>query len=622
VLVAAAGTIAGLGLRRAAPTAVEAEVRALGCGPAAVTGRLGRPDAPLVSDEEVARALGAAACARLAVALGIPWGEAAPSHALTVRAELAEAHARVTLALAGHEASAEAATPIAAVDAVVAALADRVPTPRWSVPEIRAWGADDEAGARRIARVFRRRDLRLAPDIHAEVLRLQETDAGSPFCHVLPLMIVGGSREVIQSARERTLARLDRLPPSRAHLLHGLVLLFPSVLDHDEGVRLLRQSYAEAPDDPEMVGLYASLAIRLGLPEAHSVFERLIARTPARAIAAFDQALIWAAENDPERDARYVGRLLEVHPEARASPPVVRHFLRAGRLDEAERAVALGERLGLGDVHRTAAVEVALAAGRLAEARRHAETLLGAPAPLLNVQGAEVLVTSLFREGRVDDALTAFAGVEKLGVDGGWAGGAARLVVRELCARRWLQRPGTSPAMLAWLARAADAPTELTGAARAEARVQLALASAAPADGLAALLAEIEAEARAADTPFAQADLTAVSVPLVRAVRGDAAAAAAWTSARRARIAFKLRAAIDAGLALEAVGDAAGAAEAYAVALDPAALRESGVERVIAAVRRSRIAAATGGADPLRAELDALARTGDAGLIAAVRRLE
>ncbi|MEZ4295346.1 MAG: hypothetical protein R3B70_10255 [Polyangiaceae bacterium] len=50
-----------------------------------------------------------------------------------------------------------------AVDLAVAALSTKLAAPPLSPQQIQAWGATDEAGARRIARVFHRRDLRISP---------------------------------------------------------------------------------------------------------------------------------------------------------------------------------------------------------------------------------------------------------------------------------------------------------------------------------------------------------------------------------------------------------------------------------------------------------------------------
>jgi hypothetical protein len=141
-------------------------VASLGCSAASLRGE---------DDPQLARALGIGACARLAVELGVAWNEPGPSHPLQVEIDRSEATTRATLTLGERSASASATTPIQAIAAAATALAGQVETIPWAPAAIAAWGSGDEAGARRIARVFRRRDLRLSLDIAAESMRIRRT---------------------------------------------------------------------------------------------------------------------------------------------------------------------------------------------------------------------------------------------------------------------------------------------------------------------------------------------------------------------------------------------------------------------------------------------------------------
>ena len=651
VLAAAAGLGATLLLGRspsspsqqatAAPAAPV--IPSLRCEPATITGELApapsaaataaataAASAPAaVPPAEIARALGIGACARLAVELGIPWSDASSPHTLTVRASFEpDATTRIDLALADQTATASAPEPIKAVDLAVAALAARVAPPPLTPQQIHAWGAADEVGARRIARVFRLRELRIAPEIGAETVRLAETDPGSPFSHLLLLMNVAGSGAMLESARARTLERIDKLPPSRRHLVRGLLLVYPVELDRQEAARLLRESYAEAPDDHEMVSLYATLALRLGLPEAFSVTDRLLAAAPTRAIVPIENAMIRAPGDDVARAEQYARRWFDILPEARATGPVVLTLARAGKIDEARAALDFGRRLGLFAtaeplVYEGGEMDLDLLRLETARGRDLARALLGDPRPYARAQALDGLVTSHFLEGRLAEGLAAVTSGARLGIDTGYAQGAAHLLVRALAAGRWLKRRAVDPAQLEWLERAARAPDQLPRLQRAETLAEIALAPGAPRDR-AATLAAIEALAReSADDPWLHDDLLVQAVPLVRALRGDKAAAALYQSASRARPAARVRRAIDAALAFESLGDPASAERAYRSVSDPAVARESGLERVIAAVRLARLRAATPPpADARDSDLAArAAATADPGLLAAIERL-
>ena len=563
--------------------------------------------------------------------LGVPWADAASTHALVVRAKVGPGPARVDLEIDGQTAAGSAREPMRAVDLAVAALRSKLASPPLDAAQIQAWGATDEAGARRIARVFRRRDLRITADVGAEAVRLLETDPESPFSHLLVLMISAGSSDVLGKARERTLERLGRLPLSRQHLVRGLLLAYPAEVDRKEAARLIRQSYALAPGDAEMVGLYVTVGMRLGLPEAFGVLDRLVASSPTSSVVPLENAILRAPDDDAARALRYAEQWIEILPEARAAQPVVQAFVRAGKLDEARRAIDLGKQLGLSAMgepvtYEGGMMDIELAGLETARARDRAKVVLADPRPFARTLGSEVVVTAYFLDGRAKDALSALASGVKLGTDSGDVEGTADLLVRALSAGRWLGRTPVEPAQVEWLSQKAAAQDQLRRVERAAALAELALAVTGLAGDRArkAALEAIEAEAQAAgDDRVLHDELLLQTIALVRSVRGDKAAAAVFRAAERARVAVRTRSNVDAGLALEALGEPSAAAAAYAVLADPALVRRAGLERVIAAVRLRRLGDAAGAAaGPARALAERLAKSADPGLIEAIERMK
>jgi hypothetical protein len=410
--------------------------------------------------------------------------------------------------------------------------------------------------------------------------------------------------------------------------VRGLLLVYPVELDRAEAARLLRESYAEAPDDHEMVSLYATLALRMGLPEAFSVVDRLVATAPTRALVPIENAMIRAPGDDVARAEQYARRWFEIFPEARVTGPVVQTLARAGKIDEARAALEFGRRLGLFAIAEPIAYEggemdIALLRLDTSRAADIARSLLGDPRPYARAQALDGLVSAHFLDGRADEAFAAITSGTRLGIDIGYAQGAAHLLVRALAAGRWLDRKGVSFAHIDWLERTAGAPDQLPRLVRAEALAEVALARGKARDREAALAA-VEALAReSADDPWLHDDLLVQAVPLVRALRGDKAAAALYQAAARARPVARVRRAIDAALAFESAGDPASAERAYRSVSDPVIARESGLERVIAAVRLARLLR---GAPPPEGARDLdlparLAATADAGLLTTVEKL-
>jgi len=445
------------------------------------------------------------------------------------------------------------------------------------------------------------------------------------------LMISAGSGDVLAKARERTLERLDRLPLSRQHLVRGLLLAYPAEVDRKEAARFIRQSYAEAPDDAEMVGLYVTVGTRLGLPEAFGVLDRLVAAAPTHSVVPLENAILRAPDDDAARALRYAEQWIEILPEARASQPVVQAFVRAGKLDEARRAIDFGKQLGLASMgepvtYEGGMMDIELVGLDTVRARDRARTVLADPRPFARTLGSEVIVSAHFLDGHAREAFSALASGIKLGMDSGDVEGTADLLVRALGAGRWLGRTPVEPAQIEWLAQKAAVEDQLRRAERAAALAELALAAkGSDADQKRkSALAAIEAEAGAAgDDRLLHDDLLMQTIGLVRSVRGDKAAAAVFRDAERARVAVRARSNIDAALAFEALGDLPSAARAYAVLADPALVRRAGIERVIAAIRLHEIGPAAGEAlSPTTALYEKLEKGADVGLIEAIEKLK
>jgi serine/threonine-protein kinase len=593
VVVRARSQPAGAGADAAAVPSAPLVVEALSCKPATVEGG---------GDGELAKAIGVGACARLAIELGVEWGVPGATP-VEVRARLDGGAASVALSVGGRELRGAGPTPAEAIGAAVATASGALTRPALGPREIAQWGAADEAGARRIARAWRRRAARMSSNVAVEVQHLLETDRESPVPHVLAVLAGAGTSDAARVAREQALGRLERLPAPRAHMLRGALLAFPVPTDLAEAVRLMRTSYAEAPDDADMIALYASQAVRMGLPEGFQVVDRLYAAAPTRALPALEAAALLAPDRDVPRAGRYAGSSIETLPETRASL-LVDQLLAADRLADAKAAVELGRALGLGGAagepleYDGARIHVALEAGDTKQARDLARTLLGDPRPSAQLEGAFATAGSYVAEGHVADALAVLAReAERLQSLGG-ADGPAALLTESLRLRRWLGQEAPA-ASVARLEAVLAMPGEIAPASRAEALAEVALTATGKeaAKARATALQRIdELGARAGGDSAARDATLLCAVALVRAQDGERAAGDLWHRHQTAPFAALQRAAVDAGLALEASGDAAGAARAYRIAETPNDVDREQAQRLVAAARLAALAADEGAA--------------------------
>ncbi|HEY4118177.1 MAG TPA: hypothetical protein VGM56_09985, partial [Byssovorax sp.] len=593
--------VEGLGAHEAdagAPAA--AEVAGVACEDAAIEGD---DQTPLMR-----AAIGVGACARLATTLDVDWRvHGAPK--LVVAAKLAKGHAHVELTIAGARAAGDGPTPVDAMTAAIAELQPKLRVPKLSAAEVQAWGAADEAGARRIESLWRKLVLNMVPDDEAAARDLARTDPGSPWPYIIESLGSGNRGTAEQeAARTKALELTAKLPAARAAGLRGVLHFVGAGHDHDAALEELRRSYRDAPDDADVAGLYASVAIALGAEEGFAVLDRLVAKFPTRSMVPLENAVTQGRERDLDRDLRYLEVLRATLPETVAWYPWAQQLAARGKIDEARAALAFADRFGLGSPSGADAANlvetrafVELAAFEPARAREVAQALLSDPRPQSVRVGAELVACSYMLEGRFDDALEAqrreidrarsFSGPVEF----------AQSVLTYGFQLRYLGQAPMAASIVDEAAEHAEGARFLPPASRAVFRALFAYlrSSADPKKAkveLAPTLRELEATADAASDRTARDSLRAALVPLVRVVRGDAEAAAAWRAASRASSTARQGSALEAGFALEHSGAPDEAAKAFAEAEGAFAARTP-FRRMIAELHLAEVYRAAGRAD-------------------------
>ncbi len=114
-------------------------------------------------------------------------------------------------------------------------------------------------------------------------------------------------------------------------------------------------------------------------------------------------------------------------------------------------------------------------------------------------------------------------------------------------------------------------------------------------------------------------------IPLVRIVNGAAAAARLWRDTTRAAYAIRRRSALDAGLALGAIGDEEGALAAYRLSQDVVGLDGDGFATVAGLIKEASLRHAMkqdAEAKPLDHKIERLLAHADPGVREALERLE
>jgi serine/threonine protein kinase len=595
VAIGLAGIVAVFTLRKpppAPPAAAPArvEVQSLRCAPASVTGE---------SSPEIARALGTSACARLGIEVGVPWGDAIETTDVVATTITLGPEVQAAIEVRGQRATGKGGTPIHAITQAVLGLTPTIVPPPLGEREIKAWGADDEAGARRIERAWRRRSLWLGSDGSADARALSQTDAGSPIPHLLTLMSATATEEAIQTAATTAESLAGKLSPSRANMLKGVLLALPKETNRMEASRLLRMAYTEAPDDVDVAAIFSMFAVQWGLPEGYGALDRLTAAAPTRSLWALESALTRVAKRDLDRIDKYAAKVGEIFPEARATPSMIRVLITRGKIEEARSALAFARTLGLDKapadplVLADSALEVELFAGNAAEARRLALEILGDPSPFRQVLGGHGVASSHLLEGQFSIAEAVLWENAERHRSVGNQRAAVPFAIRALAVLRLLKQRPIDPARLHWLRVALGEGSTLPLALRAEGLVELALAQ----TGIETfrvrtdILHEVEAMANGlhASEVMRRREILVKTIPLIRTLRGDRFAVERWWQTEGAPFASRLRPAFDAALAMEAMGDRKGALGVYQLAADPWNLREGTLERVLAIHRLSKL---------------------------------
>jgi serine/threonine-protein kinase len=569
---------------------VRTETPALRCAPATVTGE---------ADPAVARALGLSACARLGIEVGVPWGDTNRSVPVVNTNVVFGPDVEASIEVREQRATGRGSTPIEAVNEAVMALAAMLTPPALEEREIKAWGAKDEASARRIERAWRRRSLWLGGDGSADARSLLQTDAGSPIPHLLTLMSATATEEAMQTASTTAESLAGKLSPARQSMLKGVLLALPKENNRTEAARLLRIAYADAPEDADIAAIFSTFAVQWDLPEGYGALDRLTAAAPTRSLWALESALTRVAKRDLDRIEKYAAKIGEIFPEARATPSMIRVHVTRGRVEEARSVLTFARTLGLDKapadplVYADSALEVELFTGNAAEARRLSLEILGDPSPYRQVLGGHGVASSHLLEGQSSTAEAVLWENAERHRSVGNQRAAVPFAIRALSVRRLLKQRPMEPARLHWLRVALGEGSTLPPALRAEGLVEVALAQ----TGLETfrvrtdILNEVEVMANGfpASEVMRRREILVKTIPLIRTLRGDRFAIERWWQTEGAPFASRLRPAFDAAFAMEATGDLKGALGVYQLAADPWNLREGMLERVLAIHRLSKL---------------------------------
>ncbi|MBL9026650.1 MAG: serine/threonine protein kinase [Myxococcales bacterium] len=556
----------------------------LACSPAKVVG--GAP-----GGIDVSAAIGVGACARVAIEIGAEWGSARSAsftRATPVAVELAAGPpARVTIKLAGKEATAEGSSPLVAARKAARALAGELPPVAYDEARQRAWGAADAAAARRIETTWRRLVMSDLDDTLSEIRALEETLPDSAWSHAMVAVTEAGGSARQKAAIERALALVDKLPPARAKGVRGLLLLYTGDDARPESLRLLRQAYAEDARDADIAGLYAALAISNNAQEeGFAVVDRVAEQTPGLAIVPLRNAILAPRRADHARNDRYLARLQEILPEDAGSYHALFQALTKGDLEKARTVLAFRHALIEDTLDDFSSARLALVSGRLDEALALTKQRLAVPQSMVRLEAGLLVAAAHFLGGRLDQGHAAcLTELDRLRDEGNTLA-ARNQVLTELRARRRSNE---------------EVPKDLLGAvgdplAREEVwvparialavEVELAVAKGDKQRLGAALdrLTEVARGARREDQASAQLAL----LPLVRAARGDGAAIELWRGAKDASDSARSLVAFDAALALEASAAAeAEIVDAYVTAMDPFRVETRPLDYLFSAVRLS-----------------------------------
>jgi tetratricopeptide (TPR) repeat protein len=221
----------------------------------------------------------------------------------------------ITIRAGGREATSEGANPSAAMQAAAIALGPSFPKAPLDDAKRAAWGAKTDESARRIERTWRHLVLGDLPNPEAATRALTESDPDSPWSHaILGLVAPRGGAESLRAAK-RVLELLPAVPPSRAKALEGVAIILSEPGRIEDAIKLFRQSYRDAPDDADIAGLYGAIVLDTATDEGYGVIERVAQDFPTRAIIPLTNAITATNLRDAARNAKYIARLNQIHPE-------------------------------------------------------------------------------------------------------------------------------------------------------------------------------------------------------------------------------------------------------------------------------------------------------------------
>jgi hypothetical protein len=539
------------------------------------------------ASDDLARAVGVGACARLGVELGVEWSpkgaaSAGASATPVVVTATAGPPASVTIAVGEVSTTAEGKTLRTALRAAAVDLAQRLPHPTLDPARLAAWGADREPVAHAVESTWRRLVMDDLDDETSRVRELADELPENAWAHAMVAVVEPRGTGRQNAARERAIALADKLPPARAKAVRGLMMVYGPADDRPEGLRLLRQAYDEDPADADIAGLYGSVAIMMdALDEGLGVVERVADTSPGQAIVPLRNAISGPRRFDHERSEKYLARLIQVWPEDRGSAQAFSSAI--ARRDMASAKATLEFRRafsGKSEPLDFDELTLLLLDGSFAAVRDAARRGMAAASPLVRNQAGPFVTASYFLEGRLAEGHG--AEVAELGrlMDEGNKAGWARHVLGDLRVRRRLGEPVARE-----LTELADplAIRELSLPNRLLVAGEIALTERSKPE-LVRTLEELERAAATARQDESAAARLAL-LPLVRAARGDEAAAKLWRSAQ-GDAGVRAAVALDAALALEAGGGSdAEIAEALSLAADPSRVDLLPIDFLCAAVR-------------------------------------
>jgi hypothetical protein len=128
-------------------------------------------------------------------------------------------------------------------------------------------------------------DARFFPDDQAAGKELLESDPHSALTTYIAYNAEVGGLDAQPELRAKALSLIETLPPARQKVLRAVFGQFKAS-ERGEPLKLVRQAYAEAPDDPFVTAIYVKMALyapgaRSTRPSPSSTGSRSAAAAPA-----------------------------------------------------------------------------------------------------------------------------------------------------------------------------------------------------------------------------------------------------------------------------------------------------------------------------------------------------